>query len=57
MVTRSSETESHFFEKVRVALTNVQEHSEIKTALADYGMGEPEIITGWDLFNNVKQVW
>jgi hypothetical protein len=57
MSTRLNGTESGFFEKVRIALTNAQEHPEINTALEEYGMGEAEIASGWDLYNNVKQVW
>ena len=50
--TRSSE--SKFLRRARIALINVESHSEIKTALGEYGMKEAWVEEGWQILNRAK---
>ncbi len=50
-------SESKFIERSRSALANTQTNEVIKLALADYGMGEPEIAAGLQILNNANKNW
>ncbi|BAX81017.1 hypothetical protein [Labilibaculum antarcticum] len=50
-------SESKFFERVRIALTNAESHSEIRAALIEYGVNETFIAEGWQVFNRAKETW
>ncbi|MFA9370268.1 MAG: hypothetical protein ACERIH_00990 [Labilibaculum antarcticum] len=50
-------SESKFFERVRIALTNAESHYEIKAALIEYGVNETFIAEGWQVFNRAKETW
>ncbi|WP_461633000.1 PQLLE family protein [Labilibaculum euxinus] len=52
-----SRSESKFFERVRIALTNAESHYEIKAALIEYGVNETFIAEGWQVFNRAKEAW
>lgn len=50
-------SESKFFERVRIALTNAESHDEIKTALEEFGVDASKIAEGWQVFNLAKTTW
>ncbi|HKM44518.1 MAG TPA: hypothetical protein VJY12_03565 [Dysgonamonadaceae bacterium] len=52
-----SNSESKRLEKVRVALTNAQTHTEIKPILADFGIDDAKITEGLDIYNNALVKW
>src|SRR5690606_16389823 len=50
-------SESKFIERSRSALANAQTNEVIKLALAEYGMGAPEISAGLQILNNAIKYW
>lgn len=57
MATKVIASETRFLERCRVALTNAENHEEIKPLLAEFGMNADKIIEGRTLLEETKKVW
>lgn len=57
MNSNESKTESRFFEKVRVALTNSLSNPQIKPLLASFGVNKIKVDEGWAVYNKAKDAW
>ncbi|HSA04414.1 MAG TPA: hypothetical protein P5145_02370 [Tenuifilaceae bacterium] len=50
-------SESKFLERARIALTNAQNHAEIKPQLASFGLDDSKIAEGWAKYEIAKTAW
>ncbi len=57
MATNLFTSESKFIERARTALTNAQTNPVIKAALADYGMGDEQLLIGQQVFDATHTFW
>ncbi|MCU4156717.1 hypothetical protein J1N10_12075 [Carboxylicivirga sp. A043] len=57
MSKRLFKSESKFLEKSRTAITNAESNPLIKAALADYGLGEEQMVHGRQLYNSTQNMW
>lgn len=49
-------SESRFLERTRIALTNARTHEEIKALLADFGMDEEKLNSGWNAYEHAISI-
>jgi len=49
-------SDSKFLERVRTALTNAQNHAEIKALMADFGMDENKLAEGQKLYEYARSI-
>src|SRR5690606_22803724 len=49
-------SESRFLERTRIALTNARTHEEIKALLADFGMDEEKLNSGWSAYEHAISI-
>lgn len=49
-------SEAKFLERTRIALTNARTHDEIKAMLADFGMDEEKLDTGWSTYEHANSM-
>lgn len=54
METNLNKTESKFKERVRIALTNAESHTEIKPLMSELGYDEAKISEGWSIFETFQ---
>jgi|SRR5690554_2466203 len=49
-------SEAKFLERTRIALTNARTHEEIKAMLADFGMDEEKLDSGWSIYQHANSM-
>lgn len=49
-------SETRFLERTRIALTNARTHDEIKAMVADFGMDEEKLDSGWSIYEHANSM-
>src|SRR5690554_2907767 len=47
-------SETKFLERARIALTNARSNEEIRNMLADFGMYEEKLASGWNVYEHAR---